>query len=644
MRCRDRWRKLSRKSGDSIAWSNYRNCKREVKRLLRLAQKSYVEQEIKKDPNNSSNMWKIIRTCIPKISNGNKCFSADEKSVANNFNEFFTSVGSNTVKKIQSLAKENNYHPSKFVPDSYPESEQFSFEPVESSLVEYVVRSMPDNKAPGIDKITIRVIKDCLPVIAPWITSIINNSLTNNIFPTAWKIAEVIPIYKDGDHEQPNNNRPISLLPVLSKICERIALNQLTSYLTINRRLSTHQSGNKAWHSTETSLINSTDSILKAIDQKKVTAVILLDMSKAFDSINHEILLAKLKHVGMSSSCLSWFKSYLSERYQTVRINSTLSDKLPVVSGVPQGSILGPLLFSIYVNDLSSSIKKCCSESYVDDTKLLLSFHINNSSTAVVDLNGDLIRIRNWCFDNLLLLNPEKTKLMIYGSRQMLAKLPEFRISLLGKDLTPSKSVKDLGVTFDPVLSFDDHILSTVSSCNSTLCQINRAKHAFSKSLLITVINCLVFSKLYYCSSLWSSTSCINKGRLQGVQNFAARVVSNSRKFDHITPVLKDLRWIPVKSHLYYRDALLAFKCMNNCAPDYLSSQFRTRREVSCRETRNDHKLDVPLFKTAAGQKSFFYKTTTLWNNIDPALKLCNCFLSFKVKLKHKLLQQYLDN
>ena len=273
----------------------------------------------------------------------------------------------------------------------------------------------------GKNKGTIPQLKnDNIPnkrLLTRWISSIINNWLANNIFPNTWKIAEVTPIPKEGDHELANNNRPISLLPVLSKVCERVALHQLTSYLTTNHRLSVHQSGNKTWHSTETSLIHSTDSILKAIDQKKVTAVILLDMSKAFDSINHNILLAKLEDVGVPSTCLAWFKSYLSERYQAERINSTLSEKLPVVSGVPQGSILGPLLFSIYVNDLPSVAKNCSSESYVDDTKLLLSFRINDSNTALTDLNEDLIRMRNWCFDNMLLLNPDKTKLMVYGSR-----------------------------------------------------------------------------------------------------------------------------------------------------------------------------------------------------------------------------------
>jgi hypothetical protein len=160
-------------------------------------------------------------------------------------------------------------------------------------------------------------------------------------------------------------------------------------------------------------------------------------------------------------------------------------------------------------------------------------------------------------------------------------------------------------------------------STSSILCHINRAKHVFNKNLLVTVISALVFSKLYYCSSLWSNTSRSNISRLQGVQNFAARVVTNSRKFDHITPILKEIQWLPVKLHLYYRDSLLAFKCMNNCAPIYLSSQIITRGEVSPRETRNVRNLDVPLYKTATGQRTFHYRTVTLGNNISPDLSRC---------------------
>ena len=172
------------------------------------------------------------------------------------------------------------------------------------------------------------------------------------------------------------------------------------------------------------------------------------------------------------------------------------------------------------------------------------------------------------------------------------------RLSVLGKELTPVHVVKDLGVTFDSSLTFQEHIVKTVSSCFSSLAQINRVKYVFDRSTLITIINTLVFSKLFYCSSVWSSAAATNLLKLQAVQNFAARIICGSRKFDRVTPLLKELHWLPIKSQLYLRDAVLAFKCMTGSAPTYLSSKFLTRGEVSGRATRNPQLLHIPLYKS----------------------------------------------
>ncbi|CAB4011976.1 Hypothetical predicted protein [Paramuricea clavata] len=186
-----------------------------------------------------------------------------------------------------------------------------------------------------------------------------------------------------------------------------------------------------------------------------------------------------------------------------------------------------------YMSMMSTS--KCPTESYVDDTKMYMCFSDKECDSTMLFINEDLERIRNWCFQNLLLIYPGKTQLMVYGSRRMVAKLPKcFQLSLLGKTLSPNESIKDLGVTFDCNLNFNEHIIKVSAQCMSALGQINRVKHVFNEELLITIINSLVFSKLSYCSSVWSTTSEGNIKKLQSVQNFAARIIGELRKYDHV--------------------------------------------------------------------------------------------------------------
>ena len=289
----------------------------------------------------------IMGNCFGILKTQNSLNNCENPAyLANKFNEYYTSVGPTTASKATSLASKYNLELNfniSLQEELIDNRDEFKFQSVQEKDVKQVIKGFSSNKAPGYDRITSRILKDSMPCILSTVTQLMNNSFTTDSFASVWKIAKVTPILKTTHNiEDPENSRPISLLPILSKVSERLAHTQLSNYLTTHELLAQNQSGNKKLHSTETALLYVTDEMLKAMDERKITALVLLDMSKAFDSVCHEILLRKLQSLKVSSHSLTWFNSYLSGRYQRVRIQDAISDLRELKYGVPQGSILGP--------------------------------------------------------------------------------------------------------------------------------------------------------------------------------------------------------------------------------------------------------------------------------------------------------------
>ena len=643
MRTRDQWRKLAGKTNDPFHWNGYRFFRQEVKREIRVAEKVHVRTQILDSNGNSNSIWKIINRCLPRKQQDSFMASEDPTGLANELNDFFISVGSITAQKARDLSLHHGLNVNLDVPTPLHIStdvspELFVLHQVTENQVERVIRSLPSNKAPGMDKISSRILKDSLPSTLTTITHIVNNSFVTNTFARAWKTAEVTPILKCGNPDVPNNYRPISLLPIVSKVTERLVHGQLMEHLIRNNKLAAHQSGNRKLHSTETALLYVTDQLLQAMDNKKVSIMVLLDMSKAFDSIRHDILLSKLQNLDFSQGALNWFQSYLSNRQQCVRIGDAVSKVLPLEFGVPQGSILGPVLFTIYVNDLLSVPKRCLSASYVDDCKLYLSFSPAELPTSILALNEDLTRISQWCCKNSLLINPDKTKVLAVGLPQLLKKLSSFSITLFDKEITPVPVVKDLGVLLDTHLSYNQHITEIASKCLFKLYQINRIKHLLDRKTLLLVINSFVFSKLQYCSTVWSNTSSSNIDKLQKVQNFAGRIILGLRKYDHISDGLRSLKWLPIREKLILNDATMMHKCINKLVPDYLADMFKSRSQVHNRQTRSSGALDIPLCRLSTGQRSFAFRGAKLWNSLNDNIKSLKCPRNFRRHLANVLL------
>ena len=379
---------------------------------------------IRENRNNPSGLWKTLNeltsrnthstapSCI--LSNGVE--TTNSQSISTLFNTFFTGIGNTLADAIRQRLPTNI-----FTNNQIPQfNSTFEFKEIKIKSVFKQLSNLKTNKSTGLDGISARLLKDAAAIIAPTLTDIFNQSLKSSVFPKIWKKGKVTPIYKSGDRSNMSNYRPITVLPILSKILERLVHTQIYSYLSENKILS--QSGFRPKLSTSTALAFFTDSILDNADNGLTTASVFLDLSKAFDTVGHNILLRKLKLIGLDNKSLNWFESYLSNRLQKTSISNTLSSPLPVSVGVPQGSILGPLLFIIYVNEMPNIVKHCKIILYADDTLLYCSS--NSAKDIEQRINEDLLSISKWLDENLLTLNCAKSKFLLFGSNRHLKAFP----------------------------------------------------------------------------------------------------------------------------------------------------------------------------------------------------------------------------
>ena len=374
------------------------------------------------------------------------------------------------------------------------------------------------------------------------------------------------------------------------------------------------------------------------MNRQHVSALVLLDLSAAFDTIDHTILLNRLKSTfGISDSAFSMISSYLCNRSQSVAVHHEYSPTLSLLRGVPQGSVLGPLLFSLYTTPLSNILADSSVQFhfYADDTQLYVSFSSSESSQSLAKLSSILDLVHSWFCANRLAVNPSKTEYLLIGTNQQRSKVMNSSVCFQNLSLIPTDSVRNLGVIFDANLDFKKHISSICRSSFFQIRQLRQIRPSLDKNSAIILANSLVHSKIDYCNSLLVDLPHASIMRLQRVQNSLARVVCNSiKRQSHSIDLLKTLHWLPICERIKYKIAVLTFKVLLHGQPSYLADLISLYRPLRTLRSSDSLLLAVHDIRTAMGRRSFSYAAPTIWNALPLHLRSCSTIYSFGSKFK----------
>ena len=593
-----------------------------LKQAIKQAKLQYYTDRFQKYKNDMKQTWKTINEVLKRSPKQNKVpdmilkgtQQIDNKlDIANCFNSYFVNMAKELTKNNDNIISEDI---NIYLND--PTLTQFKFQQISTQDIIDIITDMKPKTSRDAYNLSSKIMKDIKLEIGEPLKILINQSLITGIYPERLKLAKISPIHKKNDIKHIENYRPISLLPIFSKIYEKVVHKQLQNYFEINNLFNQNQYGFRKNHSTELAIAQITDNILWEIENKQTPLSIFLDLTKAFDSIDHEIMLSKLKYYGIKNTELNFFKSYLSNREQYVDLDGTKSNKEIITTGVPQGSILGPLLFIIYINDITAAINKFKVIIYADDITLSTSYQPNDKSDILKD---EFIELVSWFKTNKLTINYQKTKFMIFHSKQ--TKLLPPKIMIDGNQIEHVSSFNYLGITLDTNLSYNIHIESIKTSIARTMGSLNSIKRIIPPRILKQIYLTLIQPKILYGLVIWGH----NAHKLHRLQKRAVRIITCSKYNAHTDPLFKELNILKITDLYNLQICKLFYKITNGYIPIYFKQlysnsimpphqyNFRTMNRLPvtfCRLSQTQNCTKIKIAKTINNlQQAVFEKNYT---------------------------------
>ena len=619
--------------------TRYKKCRADVNDLSIEKRKAFFSKTISESQNSQRELFKICNTIMDTSKRKSLPDCENSENLANKFNSFFIDKIEKIRENISHASVNENFREYMVGKPTCAEKTMSDFTFIPRDELKKLITSKKI-KTSIDDTIPAYLLNECLDEILPALEQLVNLSLRNGSVHGI-KDSVVTPLIKNSrlDAEQLSNYRPVNNILYISKLVETVATLQLGTHMDINKLQVPFQSGYKSKHSCETLLLKLTSDVFNNMDTKSCCILVLLDLSAAFDTVDHIELLSILFHeIGLRGKVFDWFTSYLIGRRQAVNIKGCKSEYTGLSYGVPQGSVVGPILFNIYVRSFISMLNKAgfVVHGYADDHQILKAFCIEFQYEAIrcsVPRCLDIIAV--WMKTFFLKLNSSKSQIIIFSPANLSNQVHIDNVKLSnGTNIKITNTVTNLGIKLDSQLTFAPQINSLCSHSYQLLRNLYSVQKYLEADHLRLLVQSIIVSKIDYCNSLLYGIPMYEINKLQRLQNSCARLIYGKKKNDHVTELLQMLHWLPIRQRIIFKMLTFVFKFFQQNVPEYISESLTVKNQNNCT-------LYSPRTNTSYGDRAFSNSAPKLWNSLPIFIRTAKSYNTFKSHLKHLLFSNF---